>query len=160
MRNDIHNANILYVNRFENKVLVDGEILETHVAKSKKDSPRDTIFDIFARILVKNKEQRKVLYHVMFDKEDYTNKKLCDKLQLLYGKSARTYQRAIDYLCSIRIIKHNRYKVLKVNADYDLSLLDLDNFKSIIIHIDQIMVNLKKGEGKDFEPKDKVKPKK
>lgn len=135
MANDIKNSDILYVNRLTNIIYQDGEILETSIKKDKKDSQRDTIFDIYARMLVKNSEQRKVLYHLIFDKEEYTRNKLCIKLSQLYDKSSRTYERAIDYLFSRKIIRADRYKILKVSIDYDLSFLDLDSVKSIIIHI-------------------------
>ena len=135
MANDIKNSDILYVNKLTNVIYQDGEILETSVKKDKKETQRDTIFDIYARMLVKSSEQRKVLYHIIFDKEEYTRNKLCIKLSQLYGKSSRTYERAIDYLFGRRIIRADRHKILKVSIEYDLSLLDLDSVKSIIIHI-------------------------
>lgn len=135
MTNNIRNSDILYVNKLTNVIYQDGEILETSVKKDKKDTQRDTIFDIYARMLVKSSEQRKVLYHIIFDKEEYTRNKLSIKLSQLYGKSSRTYERAIDYLFGRRIIRADRHKILKVTIEYDLSLLDLDSVKSIIIHI-------------------------
>ena len=135
MNNDIKNSDILYVNKLTNIVYKDGDILETSIKRDKKDTQRDIVFDVYARMLVRNSEQRKVLYHLMFDKEDYTRNKLCVKLSQLYGKSARTYERAIDYLFGRRIIRADRYKTLKVIIEYDLSLLDLESVKSIIIHI-------------------------
>lgn len=131
----INNADILYVNRLTNNVYVDGEILETTIGKSKKDLPKDTIFDIFARIITKNGEQRKILYHLLFDKEEYNKSTLCKRLSMLYGKSSRTYERGLDYMFGKRIIYNDRNKIIRVTLDYDLSLLDLDNVKSIIIHI-------------------------
>ena len=131
----INNADILYVNRLTNTVYVDGDILETNINKSKKELPRDTIFDIFARIITKNGEQRKALYHLLFDKEEYNKSTLCKKLSMLYGKSSRTYERALDYMFGKRIIYNDRHKIIRVTIDYDLSLLDLDNVKSVIIHI-------------------------
>lgn len=132
---DIKLSDILYVNRLTNTVYSDGEILETNISKSKKDTKRDIIFDIFARILTKNGEQRKVLYHIIFDKEEYNRNTLSKKLSSLYDKSSRTYERAIDYLFTRRIIRADRHKILKVTIDYDLSLLDLDEVKSVIIHL-------------------------
>ena len=126
---------IMYVNRLSNVVYKDGEILETFIAKAKKDTPRDAIFDVFARVIAKNGEQRKVLYHLMFDKEEYTTNSLSKKLSELYGKSNRTYQRAVENLNLRRIIKYDKHRVLKLPIDYDLSLLDLDSVKSVIIHI-------------------------
>ena len=126
---------IMYVNRLSNVVYKDGEILETFIAKAKKDTPRDAIFDVFARVIAKNGEQRKVLYHLMFDKEEYTTNSLSKKLSELYGKSNRTYQRAVENLNLRRIIKYDKHRILKLPIDYDLSLLDLDSVKSVIIHI-------------------------
>lgn len=135
MKDSLSNKDILYVNRLLNIVYSDGEILETNISRIKKETPKETIFDIFARILTKNSEQRKVLYHITFDKEDYTRISLCKRLSLLYGKSDRTYSRAIDYLFGKRIIIQNKHRILKVPIEYDLSLLDLDNVKSVMIHI-------------------------
>lgn len=135
MKDSLSNKDILYVNRLLNIVYSDGEILETNISRIKKEIPKETIFDIFARILTKNSEQRKVLYHITFDKEDYTRISLCKRLSLLYGKSDRTYSRAIDYLFGKRIIIQNKHRILKVPIEYDLSLLDLDNVKSVMIHI-------------------------
>ena len=128
-------SDVLFINRLTNVVYRDGEILETIINKKKNDTIKDVIFDIFARVITRNGEERKVLYHIIFDKEDYTNKKLTERLSQLYGKSTKTYQRAIDSLCLRKIIKHNRHKVLNAMTDYDLSLLDLDDVKSVIIHI-------------------------
>lgn len=127
---------IIYANKLTNVILKDGEILETVIKRNKKDLPNETIFDIFARIITKNGEQRKVLFHVIFDKEEYNRYSLSKKCSLLYGKSDRTYQRAIDYLFGRKIIYQDRYKTLKVPVEYNLSLLDLDKVKSVIIHID------------------------
>ena len=140
IKNKVMNPNqkqsdVLFINRLTNVVYRDGEILETIINKKKNDTIKDVIFDIFARVITRNGEERKVLYHIIFDKEDYTNKKLTERLSQLYGKSTKTYQRAIDSLCIRKIIKHNRHKVVKAMTDYDLSLLDLDDVKSIIIHI-------------------------
>lgn len=131
----IHNADILYVNKLTNTLYIDGDILETNISRAKNDLPRDTIFDIFARIITKNGEQRKVLYHLLFDKAEYNKSTLCKKLSVLYGKSSRTYERALDYLYGKRIIYNDRNKIIHVALDYDLSLLDLENVKSVIIHI-------------------------
>lgn len=127
---------IIYANKLTNVILKDGEILETVIKRNKKDLPNETIFDIFARIITKNGEQRKVLFHVIFDKEEYNRYSLSKKCSLLYGKSDRTYQRAIDYLFGRKIIYQDRHKTLRVPVEYDLSLLDLDKVKSVIIHID------------------------
>lgn len=135
MNNKDKTPDIIYVNRLANVVYKDGEILETFINKAKKDTPRDAIFDIFARIITRNSEQRKVLYHLIFDKEEYTANALSNKLAKLYNKSARTFQRAIDYLYVRKIIRADRHRILKVPIDYDLSLLDLDKVKSVIIHI-------------------------
>ena len=131
---------IIYVNKLRNIVYKDGEILETDVKKSN-DNIEDTIFDIFSRLLIKNGEQRKAFYHVVFDKKEYTKSTLSKHLVELYGKSERTYARAIEYLYKKRIrLMHisdvfRRYGKINVSLDYNLSLLDLDNVKSIIIHI-------------------------
>ena len=135
MANDIKNSDILYINRLTNTIYKDGEILESSIRKDKKDTQRDIVFDIFARILVKSSEQRKVLYHIIFDKQEYTRKTLSTKLSELYEKSPRTWERAIDYLFSRRILRADRNKVITVPIEYDLSLLDLDSVKSVIIHI-------------------------
>ena len=129
------NSDILYVNRLSNTVYKDGEILETVYAAKKTDTIKDTIFEIFSRILTRNGEQRKVLYHLMYDIAEYNKNSLSKHLKELYGKSDKTYTRAIDYLISRRIINVTKYKVLQMNIDYNLSLLDLDETKSIIIHI-------------------------
>ena len=129
------NSDILYVNRLSNTVYKDGEILETVYAAKKTDTIKDTIFEIFSRILTRNGEQRKVLYHLMYDIAEYNKNSLSKHLKELYGKSDKTYTRAIDYLISRRIINITKYKVLQMNIDYNLSLLDLDETKSIIIHI-------------------------
>ena len=129
------NSDILYVNRLSNTVYKDGEILETVYAAKKTDTIKDTIFEIFSRILTRNGEQRKVLYHLMYDVAEYNKNSLSKHLKELYGKSDKTYTRAIDYLISRRIINITKYKVLQMNIDYNLSLLDLDETKSIIIHI-------------------------
>lgn len=135
MANDIKNSDILYINRLTNTIYKDGDILESSIKKDKKDTQRDIVFDIFARILVKSSEQRKVLYHVIFDKQEYTRKTLSTRLSELYGKSTRTWERAIDYLFGRRILRADRNKVITVPIEYDLSLLDLDSVKSVIIHI-------------------------
>lgn len=135
MATDIRNSDILYINRLTNTVYTDGDILESSIKKDKKDTQRDIVFDIFARILVKNSEQRKVLYHVIFDKAEYTRKTLSNKLSELYEKSPRTYERAIDYLFGRRILRMNGHKVITIPIEYDLSLLDLESIKSIVIHI-------------------------
>lgn len=135
MANDIKNSDILYINRLTNTIYKDGDILESSIKKDKKDTQRDIVFDIFARILVKSSEQRKVLYHVIFDKQEYTRKILSNKLSELYGKSARTWERAIDYLFGRRILRADRNRIITIPIDYDLSLLDLDSVKSVIIHI-------------------------
>ena len=135
MANDIKNSDILYINRLTNTIYKDGDILESSIKKDKKDTQRYIVFDIFARILVKSSEQRKVLYHVIFDKQEYTRKTLSTRLSELYGKSTRTWERAIDYLFSRRLLRADRYKIITVPIEYDLSLLDLDSVKSVIIHI-------------------------
>ena len=134
-RPSLANSDILYVNRLTNKVYKDGDILETYVKKSKKALPRETIFDIFARILTRCGEERKVLWHLMFDKEEYNKNSLAKALSNLYGKSNRTYIRAIDELLKRKIIIQTKNKILEVPIDYDLSLIDLENVKSIIVHI-------------------------
>lgn len=135
MDTNLANSDILYVNRLTNVVYKDGDILETTINRSTKDTAKETIFDIFARLLAKNVEQRKVLYHIMFDKEEYTRAKLCKKLSLLYNKSDKTFSRALDYLFGKRIICQDRNRVLQIPTEYNLALLDLDDVKSIIIHI-------------------------
>lgn len=135
MVNKDKTPDIIYVNRLSNIVYKDGQILETTINKGKKDTARDAVFDIFARVLTKNGEQRKILYHLMFDKEEYTANSLCNKLSKLYGKSARTFQRAVEYLYTRRIIRFGKHRNITLPLDYDLSLLDLDQVKSIIIHI-------------------------
>lgn len=131
----LNEADILYVNRLTNTVYIDGEVLETSVKEPKKNLHIETIFDIFARILTKSGEERKVLYHTIFDKAEYNKNTLSKHLSALYNKSERTYYRAIDYLLSRRIIYQTKSKILKVPIEYDLSILDLDEVKSIIIHI-------------------------
>jgi len=131
----LNQSDILYVNRLTNVVYQDGEILETNVHKSKKATHIETIFDIFARILTRCGEERKILWHIIFDKEEYNKIKLADMLEKLYDKSSRTYLRSINEMIKRRIIIQSKHKVLKVPIEYDLSLLDLDNVKSIIIHI-------------------------
>ena len=56
MANDIKNSDILYINRLTNTIYKDGDILESSIKKDKKDTQRDIVFDIFARILVKSSE--------------------------------------------------------------------------------------------------------
>lgn len=126
---------IIYVNRLRDIVYRDGEILETDIKKSDDDTIEDTIFDIFSRLLIKSGEQRKAFYHIIFDKKEYTKNTLSKHLKDLYGKSERTYIRAIEYLYKKRIIYNDKYGKIHVPLDYNLSLLDLDNVKSIIIHI-------------------------
>lgn len=126
---------IIYVNRLRDIVYRDGEILETDIKKSDDDTIEDTIFDIFSRLLIKNGEQRKAFYHIIFDKKEYSKNTLSKHLKDLYGKSERTYIRAIEYLYKKRIIYNDKHGKIRVSLDYNLSLLDLDNVKSIIIHI-------------------------
>lgn len=126
---------IIYVNRLRDIVYRDGEILETDIKKSDDDTIEDTIFDIFSRLLIKSGEQRKAFYHIIFDKKEYTKNTLSKHLKDLYGKSERTYIRAIEYLYKKRIIYNDKHGKIRVPLDYNLSLLDLDNVKSIIIHI-------------------------
>ena len=135
MKDNVKTPDIIYANRLTNVVLKDGELLETIIKQGKNDLPIDTIFDIFARILAKNAEQRKILYHIIFDKAEYNRNTLSKKCSSLYGKSDRTYQRAIDYLFGRKIIYQDRNRTLKVPVEYDLSLLDLEKVKSVIIHI-------------------------
>lgn len=135
-KSSLANSDILYVNRLTNTLYRDGEILETNVKRSKKNTPRETIFDIFARILTRSGEDRKVLWHLMFDKEEYTKIRLAARLAALYDKSSRTYLRSIDDMLRRRIIVQTKNKILQVPIEYDLSMLDIDNVKSIIIHID------------------------
>lgn len=127
---------IIYANRLTNIVYYDGDILETNLINKDKDNKREHIFDVFARVLVRNNEQRKVFHHIMFDKEAYTRQKICKKCSLLYNKSEKTFQRAVDGLFGKRIITQDKYKILHVPIEYNLALLDLDNVKSIIIHIE------------------------
>lgn len=129
------NNDILYVNRLSNTVYKDGEILETIYAPKKNDTIKETMFEIFSRLLTRNGEQRKVLYHLMYDIAEYNKNSLSKHLKDLYGKSEKTYTRAIDHLIVRKIININKQKILQMNIDYNLSLLDLDNTKSIIIHI-------------------------
>lgn len=129
------NNDILYVNRLSNTVYKDGEILETIYAPKKNDTIKETIFEIFSRLLTRNGEQRKVLYHLMYDIAEYNKNSLSKHLKDLYGKSEKTYTRAIDHLIVRKIININKQKILQMNIDYNLSLLDLENTKSIIIHI-------------------------
>lgn len=128
-------SDILYVNRLTNVVYQDGEILETTYRKAKKDTLTEAIFDVFARMLTRSGDERKVLYHLIFDKAEYTKNSLSKHLSAIYFKSERTYQRAIDDLLNRRFIQQSKSRILKVPIDYDLSLLDLENVKSIIIHI-------------------------
>lgn len=129
------NNDILYVNRLSNTVYKDGEILETIYTPKKNDTIKETIFEIFSRLLTRNGEQRKVLYHLMYDIAEYNKNSLSKHLKDLYGKSEKTYTRAIDHLIVRKIININKQKILQMNIDYNLSLLDLENTKSIIIHI-------------------------
>lgn len=129
------NNDILYVNRLSNTVYKDGEILETIYTPKKNDTIKETIFEIFSRLLTRNGEQRRVLYHLMYDVAEYNKNSLSRHLKDLYGKSEKTYTRAIDYLIVRKIININKQKILQMNIDYNLSLLDLENTKSIIIHI-------------------------
>lgn len=128
-------SDILYVNRLTNVVYQDGEILETTYRKAKKDTPTEAIFDLFARMLARSGDERRVLYHLIFDKVEYTKNSLSKHLSALYCKSEKTYQRAIDDLLNRRFIYQSKSRIIKVPIDYNLALLDLDNVKSIIIHI-------------------------
>ena len=132
--NEVMSNEILYVNKLRDVFYKDGEILETDINRPKDITMQNLIFDVFARILVKNAEQRKALYHLMFDKVAYNRNSICKKLSNLYGKSDRTYSRALDYLYSKKLI-YNKDGIIEVSVLYDISLLDLDNVKSIIIHI-------------------------
>lgn len=128
-------ADILYVNKLTNTCYKNGEILETNIVLNKKDkTAKEAIFDIFARMLTKNGEQRKVLYHIMFDAYLYNSSTLSTKLSYTYGKSERSYRRAIEYLLNKKVIQIKDKKFV-VNIDYNLALLDLDEVKSIIIHL-------------------------
>ena len=82
-RPSLANSDILYINRLTNRVYKDGDILETYVKKAKKALPRETIFDIFARILTRCGEERKCLWHLMFDKEEYTKNGLAKALNVV-----------------------------------------------------------------------------
>ena len=80
-------SDILYVNKLTNVVYQDGEILETTYRKAKKDTLTEAIFDVFARMLTRSGDERKVLYHLIFDKAEYTKNSLSKHLSAIYFKS-------------------------------------------------------------------------
>ena len=71
---------------------------------------------------------------ILYVKEEYTIAKLCKFLESKYDKSERTYRRALDVMFGKGLLKLNN-RVLYIHPDYNLSLLDLDNVKGIMIHI-------------------------
>lgn len=131
---NIANDKILYVNRYTNVMYNENDLLELNIKKKSSELTSEAVFNLYAKILLKNYEQRLVFYHLTYDKEAYTINKLCKFLESKYDKSDRTYRRAIDYMFNKGIIKSDN-KILYIHPDFNLSLLDLDNVKSIMIHI-------------------------
>lgn len=136
MSNRIANANILYVNRLTNQCYVDGEILELTRHTKPNESIKDTVFDLFAKYLTRCEEQKEVYHYLMYEQNTISVPNLCKILSQRSNKSERTYRRAIDNLRrgKIIIISHS---IISCNIDYDISLLDLDDAKSLIIHIEK-----------------------
>lgn len=128
-------SRVMYVNQFANIFYNANEILDLNLKSSASaNSPIDTIFNLYCRILTRSEEQRLVFYHLTYDKESYTISKLIKLLSDKYNKSERTYRRAIDYLIRRKIIGI-RNNILEIKLEYNLSVLDLDNIKGIMIHI-------------------------
>jgi len=128
------NDKILYVNRYTNIAYGEKDLLELDVKKHSKELISEAVFNLYAKVLVSNYEQRLVFYHLTYDKEEYTITKLCKFLESKYDKSDRTYRRAIDVLFGKGILKMNN-RILYIHPDYNLSLIDLDDVKGIMIHI-------------------------
>lgn len=126
--------NILYVNKYTNTCYNEEQILETNIKSAKDKTTVDTIFELYARLLTRSEEQRLVFYHLTFDKDAYSVSKLIKVLSEKYNKSDRTYRRAIEYLLRRRII-YVKDTILYINMDYNLSVLDLEKVKGIMIHI-------------------------
>ena len=134
MSNNFANDKILYVNRYTNIVYNENDLLELDIKKKSKELISEAVFNLYAKVLLNNHEQRLIFYHLTYDKEEYTIVKLCKFLESKYDKSERTYRRALDAMFSKGLIKINN-RVLYIHPDYNLSLLDLDNVKGIMIHI-------------------------
>jgi hypothetical protein len=134
MSNNVANDKILYVNRYTNVIYNENDLLELDVKKKSKEVISEVVFNLYSKVLLNSYEQRLVFYHLTYDKEEYTITKLCKFLENKYDKSERTYRRAIDTMFGKGLLKLNN-RILYIHPDYDLSLLDLDNVKGIMIHI-------------------------
>lgn len=134
MSNNVANDKILYVNRYTNIVYNENDLLELDIKKKSKELISEAVFNLYAKVLLNNHEQRIIFYHLTYDKEEYTIAKLCKFLESKYDKSERTYRRALDVMFGKGLLKLNN-RVLYIHPDYNLSLLDLDNVKGIMIHI-------------------------
>lgn len=134
MGKDNSSNNILYVNRYTNVCYKENEILELNVQSGHDELVKDTIFNLYVRLLTKSGEQRLIFRYLLDHKEEYSIAKLIKVLSNDYGKSERTYRRAIENMIK-RHILYVRNGILMINMDYDLSILDLDNIKSIMVHV-------------------------
>lgn len=134
MSNNVANDKILYVNRYTNIVYNENDLLELDIKKKSKELISEAVFNLYAKVLLNNYEQRVIFYHLTYDKEEYTIVKLCKFLESKYDKSERTYRRALDVMFGKGLLKLNN-RILYIHPDYNLSLLDLDNVKGIMIHI-------------------------
>lgn len=151
MSNSIADDKILYVNRYTNIVYNENDLLELNIKKNSQKLISEEVFNLYSKVLLNNYEQRLVFYHLTYDKEAYTINKLCKFLESKYDKSDRTYRRAIDAMFGKGLLKVNN-RILYIHPDYNLSLLDLDNVKGIMIHIIQLNMktHLKEGKGDKF----------
>lgn len=134
MGKDNSSNNILYVNRYTNVCYKENEILELNIQKDKDELIKDAIFNLYCRLLTRSGEQRLVFYYLTYYNDEYSIAKLIRVLSNKYGKSERTYRRAIDNMMNRRVL-YVKNNILFINMDYNLSILDLDNIKSIMVHV-------------------------
>lgn len=134
MNTKLDTANIIYANKYTNVCYTDGEILELIRRKRDNESIKDVIFDLYAKFITRCIEQYHIYKFLTYEESQISVAKLCKILGERYNKSDRTYRRSIDNLVKAKIIFVDK-GIISLNIDYDLSLLDLNDTKSLIIHI-------------------------
>lgn len=127
-------SSAIYVNRDNNTCYHDDEIFETSIETT---NARHSIINLFSKLLCDSYEESLIFATLVNVNFAFTISAMCKKLSADFGKSERTYRRAIECLLKKNVIQISEGTII-INQDYDISKYDLTNLKSIMIHINKI----------------------
>lgn len=126
-------GNTIYANKDNNICYKDDEIFETSI---ECNNAHDAIVSLFCRIFCTNIIETIILTTMYSTNTDWTIVSLCSYLAEHHNKSSRTFRRSINNMIDKGVIIYNKGQI-SICPDCDISPYDLDNVKSIIIHINK-----------------------